>query len=198
MASPQSPEPADTSPQGDDRRDFLLKAGSICAGCALAGIPVAAGLRVIAHPVTKAEAAAGIGGEAPFIPVTSLDALPLDGTPQKFTVRADKSDAWSRFPNQVIGAVFLRRISAENDESAIQAFNVVCPHLGCAIEFRDENRDYFCPCHNSAFALEDGIQEQGSPSARGMDELAIRIEGNGEIAVQFQNFVMGIKEKRPV
>jgi menaquinol-cytochrome c reductase iron-sulfur subunit len=198
MDSSETPASTDSDSVSDDRRDFLLKAGSICAGCALAGVPIAAGLRVVAHPVTKAQAIAGVGGAAPFISVASLDALPEDGSPQKFTVRADKADAWSRFPDQVIGAVFLRRIAEGSDESAIQAFNVVCPHLGCAIEFRDENRDYFCPCHNSAFALEDGAQEVGSPSARGMDELAVRVESNGDIAVQFQNFVMGIPDKKPV
>lgn len=194
---PPHSESPDSQEDGNDRRDFLLKASSVCAGCAVAAVPIAAGLRVIADPMTRAEGDGG-GVEAPFIPVASVDSLPEDGSPAKFTVRADKSDAWSRFPNQVIGAVFLRRLPSEEGEDRIQAFNVVCPHLGCAIEFRDEPRDYFCPCHNSSFALQDGAQEEGSPSARGMDELQARIEGSGEIAVQFQNFVMGIPDKRPV
>ena len=198
-SSTDSPSPeTPASDETEERRDFLLKAGSVCAGCAVAAVPIAAGLRVVADPVTR-DGGTGGGAEAPFIPVASLDSLPEDGSPQKFTVRADKSDAWSRFPNQVVGAVFLRRLASEEEaEPQIQAFNVVCPHLGCAIEFRDEPRDYFCPCHNSSFALDDGAQEKGSPSARGMDELATRIEGSGEISVQFQNFVMGIPEKKPV
>ncbi len=195
---PSSPENTAAPASSDGRRDFLMKAGSVCAGCALAGVPVAAGLRVVTHPVTKGLEGAAGGAEAPYIPVTSLDSLPEDGSPQKFTVRADRADAWSRFPDQVIGAVFLRRLPDEEGEPRVQAFNVVCPHLGCAIDFRDENRDYFCPCHNSAFALDDGAQEAGSPSARGMDALNVRLEAGGEIAVQFQNFVMGIREKRPV
>lgn len=200
MSSETPPDtPASENPGNeDDRRDFLLKAGSVCAGCAVAGIPIAAGLRVIADPVTRTSGAAGAGGEAPFIAVANLDSVPADGTPQKFTVRADKADAWSRFPNQVVGAVFLRRVTGSDGEEVIQAFNVVCPHLGCAIEFRDEPRDYFCPCHNSSFALTDGAQEKGSPSARGMDELVTEVDGSGQILVQFQNFVMGIPDKRPV
>lgn len=193
-----SPETSATPDGAEGRRDFLMKAGSVCAGCALVGVPVAAGLRVVTHPVTNGLGGAAGGAEAPFIPVTSLDALPDDGSPQKFTVRADRADAWSRFPDQVIGAVFLRRLPDESGEPRVQAFNVVCPHLGCAIDFRDEKRDYFCPCHNSAFALEDGTQEARSPSARGMDALNVRVESGGQIAVQFQNFVMGIREKRPI
>ena len=33
------------------------------------------------------------------------------------------------------------------------AFNLKCPHLGCAIDYRKQSNDYFCPCHNSLFAL---------------------------------------------
>ncbi|MCB1090732.1 MAG: Rieske (2Fe-2S) protein [Verrucomicrobiae bacterium] len=195
LPSGESPE---SSPSGEKRRDLLLKAGSICAGCALAGVPVLAGLRVVAHPVTQRRGAAAVGGEAPFLPVATLDSLPEDGSPVKFIVRADQADAWSRFPNQVIGAVFLRRVEKGGSTPHVQAFNVVCPHLGCAVEFREGNRDYFCPCHNSAFELESGTQEASSPSARGLDELETQIDGTGHILVRFQNFVMGIADKRPV
>ena len=34
-----------------------------------------------------------------------------------------------------------------------KAFNLKCPHLGCAIDFRKQSNDYFCPRHNSSFAL---------------------------------------------
>jgi len=183
--------PSDSSSENDGdadgRRDFLAKAGSVCAGCALVGVPVAASVAVALDPLRKGTA------DADFVQITSLDSLPADGTPQKFTVKADHQDAWSRFPNRVIGAVYLRRLEGDK----LQAFNVVCPHLGCAVEFREEPRDYFCPCHNSSFDLAAGTQEASSPSARGLDELETEVRG-GEVWVRFQNFVMGIKEKRPV
>lgn len=172
-----------------DRRDFIAKAGSVCAGCVLAGVPVGAGVAVMLDPITKTT-----GGSAAFLPVAELDAIPEDGTPQRFTIRADKSDAWSRFPNQVIGAVYLRRVG----DREIQAFNVVCPHLGCAINYREVEKDYFCPCHNSAFEVESGAQEANSPSARGLDSLETKVEGNGQVLVKFQNFQMGKAEKIPV
>lgn len=171
-----------------DRRSFLAKSGSVCAACVLGGVPVAAGVTVLLDPLKYGESG------AEFIEVTTLDSLPEDGTPQKFMVRADREDAWSRFPNQVIGAVYLRRAG----EGEIQAFNVVCPHLGCAINYREDEHDYFCPCHNSAFDFETGKQERGSPSARPLDELETKVEKSGAVLVKFQNFRMGIPEKIPV
>lgn len=179
-------KPADDTPEDGRRRDFLAKAGSVCAGCALVGAPVAAGIAVVLDPLSKSSA------DAEFIQITSLDSLPEDGTPQKFTVKADHQDAWSRFPNRVIGAIYLQRLG----EKKVQAFNVVCPHLGCAVDFRETERDYFCPCHNSAFDLESGTQEDNSPSARGLDDLETEIRG-GQVWVRFQNFIMGIAEKKP-
>lgn len=171
-----------------DRRDFLLKAGSACATCALVGVPAGAGITVMLDPLKHTT------GVAEFLPVAPFDAIPEDGTPQRFTIRADKEDAWSRFPNQVIGAVYLRKLGGEK----LQAFNVVCPHLGCAINYREDEKDYFCPCHNSAFELETGAQEANSPSARGMDSLETKIDKDGQVLVKFQNFQMGKAEKIPV
>ena len=135
-------------------------------------------------------------GEADFLKVTTLDALPADGTPLLVTVRADKQDAWSRFPDRAIGAIYVRRLPEA--ETGPQAFNVVCPHLGCAVEFRPEQHDYFCKCHDSAFAFENGAQEEGSPSARGLDTLPAELRNEDEVWVQFQNFHTGKKEKIPV
>lgn len=174
------------NPPPDDRRQFLEKAGSVCAGCALVGTPVGVGMAVVLDPLRLPP------DDPDFLNVTPLESLPEDGTPQKFTIKADKQDAWSRFPDRVIGAIYLRRLQ----DDSIQAFNVVCPHLGCAIEYRDEEKDYFCPCHNSDFALEDGSQGKGSPSARPLDSLETKVE-EGSVWVKFQNFLTGIAEKKP-
>lgn len=183
----EEPKPSQEVGETGSRREFMEKAGSICAGCALVGVPAAAGVAVVIDPVRLPP------GDAKFLKVAQLEALPEDGTPAKFVVKKDKIDAWSRFPDRVIGAVYLRRLEG----GKIQAFNVVCPHLGCAIEYRDEEHDYFCPCHNSDFALEDGAQGKGSPSARPLDSLEAEVRNENEVWVKFQNFVMGIEEKRP-
>src|SRR5438309_4689223 len=44
-----------------------------------------------------------------------------------------------------LGAVYLRR----TPDGKLQAFNVVCPHAGCFVDFLPERGMYLCPCHNS-------------------------------------------------
>ncbi len=166
----------------------MKRATCVCLGGAVTLAPFAAGVVVLCDPLRRKI------GDAEFVLITTLDALPVDGVPRKFTVRADKEDAWNKFPDTAVGAIYLRRIA----DSKVHAFNVVCPHLGCAIEYRGEAKDYLCPCHNSTFDLETGTQSPDSPSARGLDSLETKIENGGEIWVRFQNFHTGISEKKPI
>lgn len=175
-------------PPDDNRRDFFKKTSAIVAGGILAAAPPLAGVPMILDPLRrKSEAGA-------FVRVAALAALPNDGVPRKFAVLADRRDAWNKFPRTPVGAVYLRR----TPEGRIEALNVVCPHAGCFIDFLAAKPGYFCPCHNSAFALDGSIADAKSPSARGMDSLEVEVRNETEIWVRYQNFEAGKKEKIPL
>ena len=64
--------------------------------------------------------------------VTTLDSIPNDGLPRKFPIIASRTDAWNKFPDAPIGAIYLRRTG----EKKVEALNVVCPHAGCFVDFK--------------------------------------------------------------
>jgi Rieske Fe-S protein len=171
----------------EDRRGFLKKAacGVLGGVCVLA--PVAAGVVVLLDPVLRSHA------RGMFVRLTTLDALPLGGPPRRFEVIEERQSAWTKYPPAPIGAVYLQRIGPRE----VRAFNTSCPHLGCAVDFQPERNAYYCPCHQSDFAI-DGTQTPKSPSARPLDLLAVELRGEDEVWVRFQNFKAGIKEKIPV
>jgi Rieske Fe-S protein len=123
--------------------------------------------------------------------VASIDALPDDGTPKLFTVYQDVVDAWNKFPNQAMGSVFLRKMK----DGTISCFNQTCPHLGCAVNYREAKKDFFCPCHTSAFNLE-GEKINAIPP-RGMDPLKTKIE-NGQVLIEYIKFRGATSERIPV
>ncbi len=174
-----SPEP---------RRDFLKKAAAAGIGTAIVVIPAGAGLAVLLDPLRRKAST----GEKVF--VTSLDSLPQNGAPQKFAILASRVDAWNKFPNAPVGAVYLRRTG----DKQVEALNVVCPHAGCFVDFRQDKKDYFCPCHNSSFGLDGKIADRKSPAPRGLDGLEVEIRNEKEVWVKFQNFQTGHAEKIPV
>jgi len=181
-------KPNDERPPANGRRGFLkrLLAGIISAVLGL--VPVGAGLTVLLDPLRRKAASDDT------VPVTSLDALPEDGVPRKFPVLATRTDAWNKFPQSPVGAVYLRRSSG----GKLQAFNVVCPHAGCFVDFDAERGGFHCPCHNSTFTVEGKIADRSSPSPRALDSLEVELRNGKEVWVKFRNFRAGSAEKIPV
>jgi Rieske Fe-S protein len=158
-------------------------------GLALLAAPVA-GLRVWLAPLRRRVA----GSAGRWVRVTSLAALPENGVPQRFAVRADQANAWTRSPAAPIGAVFLRRTEGVQ----VEALNVVCPHAGCLVDYAPDSQSFLCPCHNSTFALDGQVHDPASPSPRGLDPLEAEVREGSEVWVRFQNFRAGIKERIPL
>lgn len=173
-----------TPPQ---RRGFLKRFAAGAIGVIVGIVPLLSGIVVLFDPLRRKTAA----GELVF--VAPLGAIPEDGTPRKFTILASRTDAWNKSPQAPVGAVYLRRTGPK----AITAFNVVCPHAGCFVEFMAVRNGYFCPCHDSTFTLDGKISSPRSPSPRPLDELEVEIRKDNEVWVKFQNFRAGVHEKIP-
>ncbi len=178
-------DPCNASPPVGRRNFFKSVLASIIGGV-LAIVPVIAGLEVFLDPLRRKI------GVSSAVRLTSLEALPDDGIPRKFPVLADRIDAWNKFTQIPIGAVYLRRTGNQ-----VQALNAVCPHAGCNVDFLQDRNLYLCPCHNSTFTVAGRIGDPSSPAARGLDALDVELRGN-EVWVKFQNFQAGRAEKIPV
>lgn len=125
--------------------------------------------------------------------------IPDDGTPRSVTVVTDLDDAWNRFQDVPVGSVWLRK----NPDGKIVVFNSVCPHLGCSVNYRRSDNDFFCPCHTSSFSL-DGEKTNDVPP-RSMDSLELVTATDGvpnesgqELWVKYQNFRRATAEKTPI
>lgn len=172
-------------PKNPERRDFMKKAAACAIGGAVAGIPLAAGVAVYTDPLRRE------GAKGQFIKATTLDNLPEDGTPMKVTLYANRKDIWTTFPSSPMGAVYVARQSQDK----LRVLNVICPHAGCFVEHMTDNKVFFCPCHTSIFTLEGDPLDEDSPSPRPLDELNYEIRENGEVWIEFMNFVPGETEK---
>jgi len=181
-------EPKVESPPANGRRGFLkrLLAGIISAFLGL--VPVGAGLTVLLDPLRRKV------GSNDAVPIASLDALPDDGVPRKFPVLATRIDAWNTFVQVPVGAVYLRRLPG----GKLEAFNVMCPHAGCFVDFDAERSGFSCPCHNSTFTVEGKIADRSSPSPRALDSLEVELRDGKMVWVKFRNFQAGRAEKIPV
>ena len=167
------------------RRSFFARV----AGAALVvlGALVAVPITVAAFldPLRRRRLKTGDGPKE----LASISDLPV-GKPVKLDVVSQRIDAWDRADARVVGAVWLRR----RPDGKVTALSAVCPHLGCSIGFDDAKGVYACPCHASAFALEDGARIFG-PSPRGMDPLPCEVVDQ-KVRVTYKRFLQGIPARR--
>ncbi|HET6883299.1 MAG TPA: Rieske 2Fe-2S domain-containing protein [Pirellulales bacterium] len=175
---------------GATRRGII----AVLIGGLISLFPLAAGLFTFLNPLRSRKA--GDSDEpGRLVRIATLAALPADGVPRQFPVIADRQDAWTRYRNEAIGAVYLRRQPGSDE---VEAFNATCPHAGCFVAFNREHDVYQCPCHDSAFNI-DGKLDYG-PSPRGLDQLDADVRAAGEqkeIWVRYVDYLTGISEKVP-
>ena len=180
MAEPVQSKTADNL---DQRRGFITKAIAVLVGAAAYLPPAAAAAWVFLNPLRQK----GQGGR--MFRLATLETL--DEVPKKFPVIADRTDAWNRFPNEPVGAVYLRKTA----EDQVQAIHVVCPHAGCSVQYQEDGNKFFCPCHSASFDMSGARLDETSPSPRDLDTLEVEIREDNEVWVKFANFRTGTPEK---
>ncbi len=186
-------EPQPDAASLEHRRCFLTKASAVVVGGIVGIVPAAAGLMSVLDPIRpgREKAEGGL-----LVPVTTLDALPADGKPRQFVIRADLVDAWNKTSNARIGAVYLVRTS----ETDVKCLSVICPHAGCFVASQSDG-SFKCPCHDSEFETDGKVREknaqgQTTVSPRDLDTLDVEIK-DGRIFVKYERFRAGTSEKIP-
>lgn len=85
---------------------------------------------------------------APVVYVTARFARPLPSAPATIelgTVESIPTDDW-HFVRVGERAAMVRRSGPD-----IVAIDLRCPHAGCSVEWRREEKEFICPCHGARF-----------------------------------------------
>ena len=138
-AEPHSPGPVRASEELT-RRDFAARLGmgavGLCYGAAI-GYPV---YRYLAAPAKMAEALAAISE----ISVPN-DKLPTPGTSIMV--------AFGSKPALIIRL----------EDGTLVAFDAICTHLGCTVQFQPEEHRIHCACHGGVYDMRTGANVSGPP-----------------------------------
>ena len=77
-----------------------------------------------------------------------------------------------RYPTEADPCILVR-----DEEGRFYAFSQVCTHLSCAVIYRPEEKELFCPCHHGVFDRASGAPVAGPPT-RALPR--IRLEQRGD------------------
>jgi Rieske Fe-S protein len=67
-------------------------------------------------------------------------------------------------------------VVTQPSDGEFQAFSAVCTHQGCAVQSISDGR-INCPCHGSAFSIEDGTVLAG-PADAPLERLSVSVDGD--------------------
>ena len=166
-----APPPEKPEVEFPGRRSFLgmlVAVGTAVVGALLA-IPLA---RFTLHPLLETTT------ETAWSDVGDLAELESATLPASRTITVEHRDGWR-------STVIQRAVYVVPGPGGLRVLSPVCPHLGCAIAWREQEAQFLCPCHVGIFSP-DGSRVSG-PIPRGMDELQSRVHG-GVLQVQYQFF----------
>lgn len=170
----------------DTRREFLKVIGMGGLGAGLAVVVAGPGAALVAYPLAHQTISGGTG----FLVAGKLDQF-KPGKPVKVDLFADKRDAWNRAVQIKVGSAWVL-----NQDGKLVAYTTVCPHLGCAVDYDTADNKFKCPCHRSVFG-HDGTVLSG-PAPRPLDRLETKVENGSKIAVKYERFKQGVRDKEPV
>lgn len=74
-----------------------------------------------------------------------------------------------------------RRLFIVRDGDDFHVISSVCTHLGCSVQWRQDERRFDCPCHGSRFR-EDGTVISG-PAPRPLEWYAVALSPDGYLEV---------------
>ena len=173
-----------------DRRTVLAKGTALAglSGAALVGGGLAAGLGRLFDTSNGASSTHQLGGPAPTTPsptsstTTSPSSSPPTPVPSGTRVGPAKDvpvGGAASFQDPSSGAPSL---VVQPQAGTFLAFDAVCPHAGCNVEYSPTARLFVCPCHGSEFNGHTGAVEVG-PAQSGLTPLRIAEGPDGQLYV---------------
>ena len=185
-----------------DRRTFALKGAwtAVAAAVGLLGGGLVAGIGRLAssfHP--SGTTPLGVGASPTS--TSSTNSTTTQGSPQGATSTGPSSPQTTSAPTPrpsgtrlgpttavpVGGAASFQDPSSGDPSVVIQpiagrflAFDAVCPHAGCVVQYDQGNKVFVCPCHGSMFNGQTGGVENG-PAASGLRRITINKGPDGQL-----------------
>ncbi len=149
-------------PQSLSRRDFVKITTAVLGTImgAVIGLPAIGYLLAPALKAQKTDT---------WIPLGKFSGFP-PGQPTLVTFNRTKANGWEQTVDSY--GVFVVR---KSDTEAV-VFSNVCTHLSCRVNWKADQKEYVCPCHDGRFGI-DGAVLSGPPP-RPLDRYQTKVEND--------------------
>jgi thiosulfate dehydrogenase [quinone] large subunit len=179
LRSRSSPEPAPRSVD-TGRREFLLRLGAAGVGLVwlLALLPRSRAVVAVRSPATTPQPSGSPGTATPTgSPGAATPTAAQQGT--RIGTLADLQSAGSLVYKDPVSGDPAVVVSLGGQ--SVAAFDAVCTHAGCTVEYDSRQRLLICPCHDAAFDPAHAAQVVAGPAPTPLPPLRVSVTSDGTI-----------------
>jgi menaquinol-cytochrome c reductase iron-sulfur subunit len=155
------------------RRDFMKVTTGAIGGIitAVIGAPV---IGYMVDPALRASA------KEAWIPIGKLENIPVN-VPTPFSFTRTQVNGWERTGTSFGGYV----IRKSEDVKDILIISSRCTHLGCSVNWKEETKEFICPCHDAKFS-QDGTVLDGPPPKPLNKYTEFKVDSDGNLLIFFK------------
>ncbi len=155
------------------RRDFMKVTTGAIGGIitAVIGAPV---IGYLVDPALRA------GAKEAWIPIGKLENIPVN-VPTSFSFTRTQVNGWERTGTSFGGYV----IRKSEDVKDILILSSRCTHLGCSVNWKEESKEFVCPCHDAKFS-QDGTVLDGPPPKPLKKYTEFKVDSDGNLLIFFK------------
>ena len=155
------------------RRDFMKVTTGAIGGIitAIIGAPV---IGYLIDPALRA------GAKEAWITIGKLENIPVN-VPTPFSFTRTQVNGWERTGTSFGGYV----IRKSEDVKDILILSSRCTHLGCSVNWKEESKEFVCPCHDAKFS-QDGTVLDGPPPKPLNKYTEFKVDSDGNLLIFFK------------
>jgi len=101
---------------------------------------------------------------------------PVSGEPATQSVVAAQASAVKANSGVVFKFGSKPALLIRTPEGELQAFNAVCTHLECTVQYKSDTSKIWCACHNGMYDLQGNVVS--GPPPRPLERLVVNQRGN--------------------
>jgi len=110
-----------------------------------------------------------------WIPLGPLENYPI-GTPTLFNFTRTTINGWEKTVNSY--GAYVVRFSPDH----LKVYSNICTHLSCRVNWKEDIKEYVCPCHDGHFDAEGRVT--AGPPPQPLHEYETKIE-DGNLFIHF-------------
>lgn len=108
-------------------------------------------------------------------PVSRYLVPPASGEPETASVVVGKRAGMQPNTGQIFKFGSRPGLLVVDPQGELRAFDAVCTHLGCTVQYRADTSQIWCACHNAFYDLAGNVVS--GPPPRPLERLTVRLRG---------------------